>query len=284
MNKIIIILMCFLLLNCNFKEKNNNKENNIEVNDIENDTIASPKFLTKWNFYEVVYDGDIVSLQKYIEELDHHSRAHESALSNDDLRILRNTIYAMHGYKFKSKDLQEHFSKFAWYNGTKENVENELSKKELQLIRVIAAMEAANPPSHDDLAGRWDMQINVSVESFGFFNLYLRPDGRMLAPMGEEKEEKDFFGRITIGIRGSWSLDGSTFRIIPDKDVDPFDYYGIVWFGENENLRIIVFEYEGELYKACNFFGGSIFRDWYKADQRPSSYSDYWGNMRFAGE
>jgi len=31
----------------------------------------------------------------------------------------------MHGYKFKSKDLQGHFEKFSWYKGVKENVDNE---------------------------------------------------------------------------------------------------------------------------------------------------------------
>jgi hypothetical protein len=35
--------------------------------------------------------------------------------SKEDLRTLRNTIYAQHGYVFKDKDLREYFSSFPWY-------------------------------------------------------------------------------------------------------------------------------------------------------------------------
>jgi hypothetical protein len=38
------------------------------------------------------------------------------------LRFIRNTIYARHGYAFNSIDLQEHFLRFNWYNGIKNNV------------------------------------------------------------------------------------------------------------------------------------------------------------------
>lgn len=35
--------------------------------------------------------------------------------SKEQLRLLRNTIYAQYGYKFNSPDLKEYFSQFAWY-------------------------------------------------------------------------------------------------------------------------------------------------------------------------
>lgn len=35
--------------------------------------------------------------------------------SADELRIMRNYIYARHGYIFESPDLQEYFSQFDWY-------------------------------------------------------------------------------------------------------------------------------------------------------------------------
>jgi hypothetical protein len=100
------------------------------------------------NLYKSVYNGDIRYIKKYIENFSRYSTEHEETFSNDDLRLLRNTIYAIHGYKFSSGELQEYFQRFAWYNGTKENIENELSENELGLIRVILAMEAANPPTH----------------------------------------------------------------------------------------------------------------------------------------
>jgi hypothetical protein len=48
----------------------------------------------------------------------------------------------MHGYRFKSSDLQERFQKFAWYNGTKENVDNELSENEMEFVQLLLSMEA----------------------------------------------------------------------------------------------------------------------------------------------
>lgn len=38
-----------------------------------------------------------------------------SGLSKKDLEILRNMIYARHGYKFKRADLRDYFSQFSWY-------------------------------------------------------------------------------------------------------------------------------------------------------------------------
>lgn len=36
-------------------------------------------------------------------------------LSSQDLRILRNAIYARHGRKFKTADMRAYFSQFSWY-------------------------------------------------------------------------------------------------------------------------------------------------------------------------
>ena len=39
----------------------------------------------------------------------------EFTYNKEDLRILRNYVYAQHGYTFKSKDLQSYCSQFGWY-------------------------------------------------------------------------------------------------------------------------------------------------------------------------
>ncbi len=39
----------------------------------------------------------------------------DSEYSKATLRILRNTVYAQHGYAFRSEDLHAYFSQFAWY-------------------------------------------------------------------------------------------------------------------------------------------------------------------------
>jgi hypothetical protein len=206
------------------------------------------------NFYNAVYSGDINYLRLYINDFNDRSVEHEYFSNNTDLRLLRNTIYAMHGYGFRSMDLQEHFNKFAWYNGTKDDVENELNEKERKLIRVILAMEQVNPPSPNDIIGLWTIPVGASVEYIGFMPLEINSDGT-----------------IEGFINGLWSLEGTAFNTRSVNSDDVSYYPGLGQFGIVENLRIIVFELNGNLYQTCDFFGAypksaSTSRHWYKLD------------------
>lgn len=58
-----------------------------------------------------------------------------------DLRLLRNAIFARHGYIFKSADLTEYFSKFSWYQPKHKDVTAFLSKLEQQNIAFISKFE-----------------------------------------------------------------------------------------------------------------------------------------------
>ncbi len=63
-------------------------------------------------------------------------------LSGPELRILRNTIYARHGRRFKSADLREYFSGFSWYNPRVNEVNpKELSDVEKHNIQLIQRYE-----------------------------------------------------------------------------------------------------------------------------------------------
>lgn len=68
-----------------------------------------------------------------------------AGLSAGDLRILRNAIFAMHGYKFKSADLQEYFSNFAWYSPQYADVTRVLSQTEKNNITTIQRHEGKAP-------------------------------------------------------------------------------------------------------------------------------------------
>ena len=67
----------------------------------------------------------------------------EDELTKEDLKLLRNTIYAQYGYAFKSKDLQDYFAKFEWYlpnpNLTMEQIK--LTEKEKKFIDEILKRE-----------------------------------------------------------------------------------------------------------------------------------------------
>jgi hypothetical protein len=62
-------------------------------------------------------------------------------LTQSELRILRNTIYAKYGYIFRSVDLQAHFSKFPWYQAVNGNVDNYLSVTDKENIARIQRRE-----------------------------------------------------------------------------------------------------------------------------------------------
>lgn len=70
------------------------------------------------------------------------SGADLAGLSRSELRVMRNTIYARHGYIFSSADLNNYFSRFSWYNPyTKVVPERELSSIEKANINLIKAYE-----------------------------------------------------------------------------------------------------------------------------------------------
>ena len=75
--------------------------------------------------------------------------------SADELAIIRNTIYAKKGYKFKRKEYQKYFGAKNWYKGTT-NKQNILSRKEQKLVDIIVkyeksmkAGEVADVPEND---------------------------------------------------------------------------------------------------------------------------------------
>ena len=224
--------------------------------------ISSIFLFAQNRLYNAVYNGDINYIQRYIDNFDSDSREHEFFSNIIDLRLLRNTIYAMHGYKFRSRDLQEHFQKFSWYNGTKDNVETELNERERRLIRVILAMEQVNPPSPNDIIGFWTQPVG-GVEHIGFMDLQINSDG-------------------TIGgfLDGLWSLNGTTFN---SKRVDSDNIWlppGLGQLGTVENLRIVVFELNGRLYQTIDFFGAypdnNTSRHWYRRNDM-LSLIEAWG-------
>jgi len=57
------------------------------------------------------------------------------------LRLMRNEIYARHGYTFKSEDLKNYFGNCDWYKGTKTNVDAELTEIENSNIKLIQKYE-----------------------------------------------------------------------------------------------------------------------------------------------
>jgi hypothetical protein len=103
-----------------------------------------PNIICGQNFMtEIVINGNT----SYLDNLLEVDQINDFTLN--ELRILRNTIFAKYGYKFTSDDLTVHFSQFPWYEGTKASVENELTLIDWKNIKLIKILEDYYPTKID---------------------------------------------------------------------------------------------------------------------------------------
>lgn len=59
----------------------------------------------------------------------------------DELKIMRNEIFARHGYIFQTDDMRSYFAKQSWYKPERTNVDNLLSKIEKKNVLTIKSAE-----------------------------------------------------------------------------------------------------------------------------------------------
>lgn len=62
-------------------------------------------------------------------------------MSKEQLKLCRNEVYAYYGYKFKDEKLKKHFQKFKWYKPEYENVDDQLTQLEKDLVAYIRNLE-----------------------------------------------------------------------------------------------------------------------------------------------
>lgn len=66
-----------------------------------------------------------------------------------DLEIIRNTIYARHGYTFKKKSIRQFFDPVSWYMPVSDNVDNELTPLEKDNIALLKRFEKYAEDNYD---------------------------------------------------------------------------------------------------------------------------------------
>jgi hypothetical protein len=76
-------------------------------------------------------------------------------LNKADLRVLRNAVYAKHGYIFRSNDLYDYFIKFSWYRAEYSNVDDRLNEIDINNIFLIQRVENNYPNNSNELIGLW---------------------------------------------------------------------------------------------------------------------------------
>lgn len=71
-------------------------------------------------------------------------------LKNEELRLMRNEIYARHGYSFKLADMREHFDKLDWYMPVAVDIQTQLTKTEKANAELIRRYEKYSADHYDD--------------------------------------------------------------------------------------------------------------------------------------
>jgi len=66
-----------------------------------------------------------------------------------DLQILRNTIFARHGYTFKSRGVRQFFDQVDWYIPVSDNIEADLSQVEKDNIALLTRFEKYAEDNYD---------------------------------------------------------------------------------------------------------------------------------------
>jgi len=111
----------------------------------------------------VIYNGSITLLDDIIPD------SALAVLNKDELKLLRNTIYAKYGMIFQSNDLKTHFQKFSWYNPINNNIEGRLSEIDRDNIKNILVFE--NAQSNHKLNKR-----NIVIEGCESFRASWSPE------------------------------------------------------------------------------------------------------------
>jgi hypothetical protein len=206
-----------------------------------------------------VHGGDINPLNNLItiEQLINFTRS--------DLRILRNTIYAKYGYIFNSIDLQNHFSRFSWYNGILTNADNLLTAIDKENIDLILRIESNFPEinnSTNSLIGNWYYFGGVASEGMDNITLLINtgdrvmilPNGIYVYYVGSHNEPNVRRRGVFFGL---WSLQNNIFETIPIGE----HRYFLPTYGKVEKFIISTFRFnDGSINSECALFdrGGFV--------------------------
>ena len=73
-----------------------------------------------------------------------------SKLTKADIYVLRNSIYAKHGYSFKKRALRVYFDSHDWYMPVHINIKNELTDIEKKNIKLLLRYEKYAEEYYDE--------------------------------------------------------------------------------------------------------------------------------------
>lgn len=129
-----------------------------------------------------------------------------ASLSKSELRILRNMIYAKHGYKFKSQDLLDFFLQFEWYKPRYSNVDAMLSKTDLKNVERIILYEQFSGnvalSEKDLIGGAWQ---DMPIMAAGWSDTFIFQKGGKIQFQVSQMNEDEYFR----GYEGNYKIEKS---------------------------------------------------------------------------
>lgn len=132
-----ILLFCLITLSvaCSKDKKNSMQDEDIAVESVEEEEVEPeevfPVYIGQFRMDE--YPSVLAN-----KELEYSDIAD---LPSDELRLLRNAIYAAHNRKFQSEELQDYFSMFSWYSPMYDDYEISLNPTEMANVDFISSYE-----------------------------------------------------------------------------------------------------------------------------------------------
>ena len=233
MKKLILIGIVFFIISCN--KTNEEHLTNDSIIDVNTDSYYFIPPIPAGHYNPTAFNKQILG-ENGIAHLEDNIYLEDLLnLTREGLRILRNAVYARHGYQFNSTYLSDYFSQFPWYNANYLNVDNFLTENDRRNILLIQLVEDNYPDEYSEFIGNYgDLRPGIphGLSAEGPNRLIIYPNGIFAAIWSR------YFG---------WDSDNDDIRAVESysewKNNDfNFDYiyYGL-W---NFNNNILKFDKE----------------------------------------
>lgn len=138
-----------------------------------------------------VLTGDISYLNTYLYDYQ------LACLNKSELRLFRNSIYAKYGYIFKSEDLRNHFSRFSWYKGTLENVDdllNDIDNANIRLIKTFEnGLENERCIKKEEITGIWQEDYPIMPSGWSYVFIF-KENGKVEYHTSQMQDVRFFVG------------------------------------------------------------------------------------------
>ena len=130
-----------------------------------------------------------------------------AGLDAQHLRLLRNMIYARHGLRFSSADLNSYFGRFDWYNPRLTNVDHMMTETDFENVRLVQTFESRNENqpaiNWNDCIGVWQDYPAMAAGWSNRFVIY--PDNRLEFLYSQMHSGL----RLVSGLNGKYEITGN---------------------------------------------------------------------------